>query len=57
MVQLTQNLQDATAAIGEEYFRLPIHGSDPAYRERVYCYELYHQTRLSRINAWCAFHT
>jgi hypothetical protein len=24
---------------------LPVAGSDPQYRERVYCYELYHQTR------------
>ena len=25
--------------------KLPIAGSDPQYRERVYCYELYHQLR------------
>jgi hypothetical protein len=46
MEQLTQILQEATAAIAGEYFRLPIHGGDPVYRERVYCYELYHQMRL-----------
>jgi hypothetical protein len=46
MEQLTQILQDATAAISAEYFLLPIHGADPVYRERVYCYELYHQMRL-----------
>ena len=46
MEQLTQILRDATAAIGKEYFLLPIHGADPVYRERVYCYELYHQMRL-----------
>lgn len=46
MCDLSQILQGATAAIGEEYFLLPIHGADPAYRERVYCYELYHQMRL-----------
>jgi len=46
MEQLTQILQDATAAIGAEYILLPIHGGDPVYRERVYCYELYHQMRL-----------
>jgi hypothetical protein len=46
MEQLTQILQDATAAIGQEYFLLPIHGADPVYRERVYCYEIYHQMRL-----------
>lgn len=38
-------LQKATAAIAPVYFALPIHGSDPVYRERVYCYELYHQMR------------
>jgi hypothetical protein len=46
MEQLTRILQEATEAIGEEYFLLPIHGADPVYRERVYCYELYHQMRL-----------
>lgn len=46
MEQLTQILQDATAAIGQEYFLLPVHGADPVYRERVYCYEIYHQMRL-----------
>lgn len=46
MEQLTQILRDATAAIGAEYFLLPIHGGAPVYRERVYCYELYHQMRL-----------
>jgi len=46
MEQLTQILHDATAAIAAEYFLLPIHGAGPVYRERVYCYELYHQMRL-----------
>jgi hypothetical protein len=46
MRELTDLLRDATAGIGPEYFRLPIHGSGPVYRERVYCYELYHQMRL-----------
>jgi hypothetical protein len=46
MEQFTGILQQATAAIGHNYFALPIHGSDPVYRERVYCYELYHQMRL-----------
>ena len=45
MEQLTQILLEATAAIAPEYFLLPIHGGDPVYRERVYCYELYHQMR------------
>jgi hypothetical protein len=46
MEQLSQILTQATAAIGAEYFRLPIEGGNPVYRERVYCYELYHQMRL-----------
>jgi hypothetical protein len=46
MEQLSEILHEATAAIGQEYFILPIHGDAPVYRERVYCYELYHQMRL-----------
>ena len=46
MEQLTDILRQATAAIGRDYFLLPIHGAAPVYRERVYCYELYHQMRL-----------
>jgi len=46
MHELDEILQRATAAISGEYFLLPIHGADPVYRERVYCYELYHQIRL-----------
>lgn len=46
MQEFTTILQEATAAIDYQYFALPIHGSDPVYRERVYCYELYHQMRL-----------
>jgi hypothetical protein len=45
MEQFTQILRDATAAVEAEYFLLPIHGGDAIYRERVYCYELYHQMR------------
>lgn len=45
MEQFTQILREATAAIPPEYFLLPIHGGDSVYRERVYCYELYHQMR------------
>lgn len=42
---LTRILRRATAAIEQVYFLLPLHGEDPVYRERVYCYELYHQMR------------
>jgi hypothetical protein len=45
MEQFTQILREATAAIPPEYFLLPIHGGDSVYRERVYCYEFYHQMR------------
>lgn len=41
-------LEQATQAIGESYFLLPIAGHDrPIKRERVYCYELFHQLRLA----------
>lgn len=46
MEQFTDILQKATEKIAREYFILPLHGADPVYRERVYCYELYHQIRL-----------
>ena len=45
MDQLTDVFQTATAAIPPDYFHLKIDGGDPVYRERVYCYELYHQMR------------
>jgi hypothetical protein len=36
----------AAAGIGGLYFQLPVaHIPDAVYRERVYCYELYHQLR------------
>ena len=41
-----QVLTAATERIPEEYFQLPVgHMEAPIYRERVYCYELYHQLR------------
>ncbi len=45
MQQFTEILSRASAAIGKEYFLLPISGTSSVYRERVYCYELYHQMR------------
>lgn len=45
MNELTDILRGATAAIQGGYFHLQIDGGDPIYRERVYCYELYHQMR------------
>lgn len=35
----------AVAAVGEEHFQVKRHEADDAYRERAYCYELYHQLR------------
>ncbi len=45
MNELSQIISAATAAIEYGYFHLNIDGGDPVYRERVYCYELYHQMR------------
>ena len=45
MEAFTEILIAATASLEEEYFRLPIDDGDPVYRERVYCYELYHRMR------------
>lgn len=46
MNELSEIITLATASIQEGYFHLQIDGGDPIYRERVYCYELYHQMRL-----------
>jgi hypothetical protein len=45
MEQFSNILAIATAAVPPEYFYLPFDGGDGVYRERVYCYELYHQLR------------
>lgn len=45
MHQLTELLQRATANVPPQYFQVALDGGDPVYRERVYCYELYHQLR------------
>jgi hypothetical protein len=45
MIQLTGVLTRATQSVGAGYFHLSIDGGGPIYRERVYCYELYHQMR------------
>ena len=38
-------LKSATERIGADYFQLSVAGSAMAYRERLYCYELYHLLR------------
>ncbi len=43
---LLESLKEAARRINRHYFQLDVAGSeDPMYRERVYCYELYHQLR------------
>lgn len=45
---MQQKILEACCAIAPDYMLLPVYGKeDPQYRERVYCYELYHQLRLS----------
>lgn len=46
MDQLDNILAEATRAMPPIYFNLPIAHGEPVLRERVYCYELYHQMRL-----------
>ena len=38
-------LEKAAKRIGEQYFEIERRDAPPAWRERVYCYELYHQIR------------
>lgn len=45
---ILEALTTATRQIGNEHFLLPIaHVNHPIKRERVYCYELYHQLRMA----------
>jgi hypothetical protein len=46
MNEFTEMLVAATAAIDGLYMQLPVDGGEAQFRERVYCYELYHQLRL-----------
>jgi hypothetical protein len=46
MENFDQTLMEATKALGSEYFYLSMHNASAMYKERVYCYELYHQLRL-----------
>ncbi|MCY1217105.1 hypothetical protein D3C87_1075460 [compost metagenome] len=45
MEELDDVLRAATAAVNQTYFTLSIAGGEAVFRERVYCYELYHQMR------------
>jgi hypothetical protein len=43
---VTEWLLCASSLVGQEFIQLPVAGAEePEYRERVYCYELYHQWR------------
>jgi hypothetical protein len=48
--KLRQMLISATKRIERGYFYLPVADAPPVYRERVYCYELYHQLRGIWVN-------
>ena len=44
-------LIEATGKIESHYFQLPVAGDErPIFRERVYCYELYHQLRCTLVD-------
>ncbi|MBV5330085.1 MAG: hypothetical protein JZU65_21060 [Chlorobium sp.] len=45
MRELTAIFVEATRHISQSYFHVQVDGGNPVYRERVYCYELYHQLR------------
>ena len=46
LMPITDHVQKAASCIGQNYFALPVCGMPtPIKRERVYCYELYHQLR------------
>jgi hypothetical protein len=42
---LVELLSRAASQVTDEYFQLPVVDADAVYRERVYCYELYHARR------------
>lgn len=50
MQQFNAIFSEATSNIEQAYFRLSVHGANPVYRERVYCYELYHLQWVREIN-------
>jgi len=45
MKSLDDVLAMATREVGAQFFLLPLDGQASVFRERVYCYELYHQMR------------
>lgn len=51
-----QTLFKSIAAVGEDYFRITRHEAPRCMRERVYCYELYHQLRCRTANSGYTLH-
>ncbi|MFA6210991.1 MAG: hypothetical protein WCT03_08035 [Candidatus Obscuribacterales bacterium] len=47
MKNFNECFKQATGLIGPEYFLLPTYEGSEVKRERVYCYELYHQLRVA----------
>jgi hypothetical protein len=47
IIRIEMALTEAASHVAEEYIRLPIAGGPAIYRERLYCYELYHQLRCT----------
>lgn len=45
MEKFDEHFLPATQAVAPEFFQLPVAGGNAKFRERVYCYELYHQLR------------
>jgi hypothetical protein len=45
IANLNELLESSTTAIESVYYLTPWVNSSPRYRERIYCYELYHQLR------------
>lgn len=47
MEGFTELLQTATEQVDHRFFHISLDGGQRTYRERVYCYELYHQLRVA----------
>lgn len=52
LLKVTEWLLTASSRITQEYVLLPIANGEDRYRERVYCYELYHQWRCQWMQAF-----
>lgn len=52
--EFTKLLKSATGEIDSTYFKLSEDGRPWVFRERVYCYELYHQLRIAIADSFLA---